>query len=375
MQQTISTTVRKNPTTRKAGLQHKNIRAESTGVTQILTDNSFLKEQFSPLLFGETILFDGADGLITPQENMKNLIKAATGYLKLYEKELSFSPTGNFGYDIENLYNEFSKKLPDKQNLNIDYSKNEFVFIVYQPNADSYWNTICYIPLSIAHTMRPKVKRLFIRFCAFMMQVNKIIPIYDSYDYEMIIEDTKSCMEEDGEEMSEEFIQMYNSYENKTGIAHKLIMTVKNHVSVNPEELLHDLKSVKGLTSLETEQINCMIRGTELMSRDNLTNYVYNNLYDGLTNSEMDCGDGTVEWQDFIAFTWREPDRDEIVKCHFTALNDSWQNCITIEPFSFTILSPDKQEKLPPCNYPFEWLDYLELDYYENLVINEQTNK
>lgn len=377
MQQRISNGIRKNPVKREAGQQHKNIRAKSTGVTQILTDNSFLKEQFQPLSLAEIISFDKVDGLSSPQENIKNLIKAATGYLALYEKQFSFIPSGNFGYDLANLFNEFSMQLPKNQELNVDYSKNQFVFVVYQSNEDFYWRTICYIPLSIANTMRPKMKRLYIRFCAFMMQVNNIKPIYSSDDYDMIIEDIQSRKEdqEQEDEIAEEYVQMYHSYENKTGKANKLIKMVENHTIVNPNELLHQLRSIKGLTSLETEQINCMIRGTELMSSDNLTNYVYNNLYDGYTKSEMEVEYGTVGWQDSITYSWGEGSNDPIVDCHYLMLNDNWQNLEVIEPYSFTILSPDKQEKLPPCNFPFKWLDYLQDDYLKYLAINEQTNK
>lgn len=372
MQQTISTTVRQNPTTRKAGLHNKNIRAKTTGVTQIFADNSFLKEQFKPLSLAETISFGGVGGVAASQENMKNLIKAATGYLKLYEKEFSFIPSGNFSHDMENLIDEFSKQLPENQELNVDYSGSKFVFIIYQSNKDFYWSTICYIPLSIAHTMRPKVKRLYVRFCAFMKQANNINSICNTYDYQMIVEDIKSQIDE-GEEVDDEFVQMYHSYEKKTGKANKLIKAVENHTHINPNDLLHDLKKLKGLTPLETEQVNCMIRGTELMSRDNFTNYVYNNLYDEFTDSELECGDGTIEWQNFITFSWGDIDIDPIVRYHFNMLNDSWQNMVTIEPFSFTILSPDKQEKLQPCNFPFKWLEYLE-DYYKHLVNNEQIN-
>lgn len=370
MQQTFSTTVRQNPTTRKAGLHCNNIRAKSTGVTQDFADNSFLREQFKSLSLTETLSFEGVDKVTALQENMKNLIKAATDYLKLYEKEFSFIPSGNFAHDMKNLINEFSKQLPENQELNVDYFENKFVFIVYQSSKDFYWRTICYIPLSIAHTMRPKIKRLYIRFCAFMKQVNNINSIYNTYDYEMVVEDIKSQIEED-EDVDNEYVQMYHSYERKTGKANKLIKTVENHIHVNPNDLLHDLKKMKGLTPLETEQVNCMIRGTELMNRDNFTNYVYNNLYDKFTDSEVECGDGIIEWQNFIMFSWGDIDVDPIVKSHFNMENDTWQNMVIIEPFSFTVLSLDKQEKLQPCNFPFEWLDYFAQDYYKHLVINE----
>lgn len=370
MQQGISATTRKNPIIRERNRQHQNIRAKSTGVTQVLEDNSFLKEYIPDLAMADVILYRLAEKKISPEENIERLLKAATGYLALYERMLSFSPTGNFKLDMLALISAFSNQLPEKQELNIDYINNEFVFIVYQPNEELYWNKVCYIPLSIAEKMRPGIKRLYIRFCAFMKQQNAILSITDTYDYEMLTEDIEYRMKEDNEEIDEEYLEMHNSYKKKAGKANKLISRIKKHVPVRPEKLLYDLKNIKNITIDEKAQIDCMIRGVELMSRDSLTNYCYNNRYDNYTNMEIHDGNGTVEWQNLICFSWGDSESDPVVECHFESLNSSSQESETIEPYSFAVLSPDKQEKLLPCNYPFEWSDYIE-DYYKHLVPNE----
>lgn len=370
MRQGISTTARKNPIIRERNRQHQNIHAKSTGVTQVLEDSSFLKEYIPDLAMADIILHRLAKKKITPEENIKRLLKAATGYLALYERKLLFSPTGDFKMDMLALINAFSDQLPEKQELNIDYINNEFVFIVYQSNAELYWSTIYYIPLYIAEKMRPKIKRLYLRFCAFMKQQNVIRSITDTYDYEMLTEDIEYRMKEENEEIDEEYLEMYKSYKKKTSKANKLISRIEEYVPVRPEELLYDLKDIKNITIEEKAQIDCMIRGVELMSRDSLTNYCYNNRYDNFTNIEVHDGNGTVEWQNLICFSWGDSESDPVVECHFQFLNSNSQESETIEPYSFAVLSPDKQEKLPPCNYPFEWADYIE-DYYKYLVPNE----
>lgn len=370
MRQKISTTARKNSIIRERNRQHQNIRAKSTGVTQVLEDNSFLKECIPNLAMADVILYGLAEKMITPEVNIERLFKAATGYLALYERKLLFSPTGDFKVDMPALISAFSDQLPEKQELNIDYINNEFVFIVYQPNAELYWGTICYIPLYIAEKMRPKIKRLYIRFCAFMKQQNAISSIIDTYDYEMLTEDIEYRMKEENEEIDEEYLEMHKSYKKKTGKANKLISQIEKYVPIRPEELLYDLKNSKNITIDEKAQIDCMIRGVNLMSNDSLTNYRYNNRYDNFTNIEVHDGNGTVEWQNLICFSWGDSKSDSVVECHYQFLNSSSQESETIEPFSFIILSPDKQEKLLPCNYPFEWLEYIE-DYYKHLVPNE----
>lgn len=368
MQQPTSPIVRQNSPTGKSEPKDRNIRAKSTGTPTVITDNSFLKESFTPLPLTDFIPFEG---ITNPERNMERLIKAASQYLALYNKKLFFTPTGQFGHDITDLTHTVIQLLPDGQSLNVDYIKNEFVFIVYQSNPKHYWGTIVYLPVSIAHTMRPTIRKLFIRFIAFIMKQNKLPIIKDTYDYGYFIDDTQQRMEDPDEEVDEADIDAMRSYKNKKGKAYRMLQQVVECKDYQPDKLLTELKSLKHLNGVETEQVQCMIRGLNLLSRDMLTVYEYDTTYDNYNNDYSNDDNEKVEWENMICVSWGTEDNDPLVKCHFNTLNDRCCNYDITEPLVHTILSPDNSEKLPLCTFPFEWLNYICDDFYKHLNTNE----
>ncbi|MCD7939645.1 MAG: hypothetical protein LUH50_05925 [Bacteroides intestinalis] len=134
MQESISPTLGTNTLKRARETKptYRNIRARSTGTSQITTDNSFLKEEFSSILLSDIIPESDFAVISNPAQNIENLIKAAAGYLACYGIKMEYTPCGMFARDISNLIRLVKQLLPENQRLNIDFSKNEFVFIVYQ---------------------------------------------------------------------------------------------------------------------------------------------------------------------------------------------------------------------------------------------------
>ena len=376
MQQSISSAIGQDTHKRETEVKntYRNIRARSTGAPQIHTDNSFLKEEFTDVILSDVIPNSDFAQIVNPAMNIDKLIKAASNYLSQYGTELSFTPCGIFGQDIHRLVKTVTQLLPEKQMLNLDYVSNEFVFIVYQSHPKFYWNTITYIPVSIAHTLRPTIRKLFIRFIAFIMQQHNLPTIKDTYNYEFIVEDIKNNMQrnsEDFEEVDQETIDIMRSYNNKTGKASKLLKQISQYTCAQHNTLLADLKKLKRLSVVEKEQVACMIRGVELMSRNLLGDYTYNDSYDDY-NSESEYDDESVDWKDLICVSWGIGKNDFIVQYHYEMLNVQCQNSLVTEPMSFIILSATKAEKLPPSNFPFEWLDYICDDYFNYLVQDEK---
>lgn len=374
MQQSVSPTIRQNTHKREREVKvtDRNIRAKSTGASQVHTDNSFLKEEFADIYLFDTegTINTTFKDIINPQKNIEKLVKAASNYLSQYGAELSFSPSGKFGQDITRLVKAVTRLLPENQKLNIDYISNEFVFIVYQSHPKRYWDTITYIPISIAHTMRPTIRKLFLRFIAFIMQQNNLPTIKNTYFYEFIVEDIKNNMQENSEDIEQQYIDAMRSYDNKTGKASKLLNLIERLPCTHPNTLLSDLKSLKRLSVIETEQVACMVRGVELMSQNLLGDYTYNNTYDDFYNESEYDGE-IIDWKDLICVSWSIGENDPLVQYHFQMQNEQCQNSYFTEPMSFIILSETKKEKLPSSDFPFEWLDYLCDDYFKYLVQDE----
>lgn len=348
--------------------EHWNIRAKSTGTPKVIADNSFLKECFTniPLTNIDDCNFKKP---IPSKKNMKQLIKAATDYLALYDKKLSFTPTGKYGRDMNDLIYAITLLLPEGQSLNVDYTDNEYVFVIYQSHPNLHWSTIAYIPVSIAETMRLQIRKLFIRFMAFIMQQNRLLTIKDTYEYDIFVEDVKSNMADNGK-IDEKYIDIMRSYENKRGKANRMLQQIKQCDNYSPNTLLTELKSLKRISLKEKEQVDCMIRGLELLSRDSLLAYSYDDTYDNISYEYADDNEATI-WNDLICISWGTFDEDALIDFHFEVLNDRCSNCGVTEPHSYQILSPEKVEKLPPCTFPFEWLDYICLDFYKHLTTNE----
>lgn len=352
---------------------YRNIRARSTGASQIHTDNSFLKEEFAHVILADVMPNSDFSQIVNPAMNIQKLVKAASNYLSLYGTEFSFTPCGKFGQDIHSLIKTVTPLFPENQMLNVDYISNEFVFIVYQSHPKFYWNTITYIPVSIAHTMRPTIRKLFIRFIAFIMQQNNLPTIKDTYNYEFIVEDIKNNMQSNSEdfvEVDQETIDTMRSYDNKTGKASKLLKQISQYTCTQHNTLLIDLKKLKRLSAVEKEQVACMIRGVELMSRNLLGDYTYNHSYDDY-NGDSEYDDESVDWKDLICVSWDIGKKDPLAQCHYEMLNAQCQNSLVTEPISFSILSATKAEKLIPSSFPFEWLDYICDDYFNYLVQDE----
>jgi hypothetical protein len=372
MQQSVTPFVRQNFFTGKREQKYRNIRAKSTGTPQVITDNSFLKQHFANIPLADVIpLTDFEKKVSHPENNMEQLIQAATGYLSLYGKELAFTPIGRFGYDLTHLIHIVTQSLPEGQLLNMDYIGEELVFVVYQPNPKRYWDTIVYIPISIAHTMRPKIKKLFIRFIAFIMQHNNLPTIKSTYDYDFFMEDVQERMKDKNDEVDESVIKEMRSYTNKQGKANRMLQQVEQCTDPRPEELLAELKNLQRLSTTETEQVQSMIRGIELLSHDRLVEYSYKSNYDNYHCDYSDDNCEETEWYDLICVSWGTCSEDTVTKFHYRGLSDRCNDFDVSNPYSYTILSPDKPQKLSPCTFPFEWLDYICNDFYQNLVTNE----
>ena len=370
MQQTISPIIRSHPFTGEREQKYRNIRAKSTGTPQISTDNSFLREQFADIPLTDFIPQTDYPKIVSPKQNVERLIKAASGYLALYGKELSFTPSGNFGRDMKDLIHSATQQLPEGQMLNIDYINNEFMFVVYQANPKEYWGTIVHLPVSIAHTMRLKVRKLFIRFIAFIMRQNNLPFIKDTYDYYFLIEDIRERMKDKDEEVETSYIEIMRSYTHKKGKASRILKQIEQCPVSSPEELLTELKNLKHISTNETEQINCMIRGLELISQDKLSNYMYDECYDNYHQDSLENHDNTA-WNELICISWGTYVDDALIEPHFDSLNERCGNSEITEPYSHMVLSSEKSEKLPICTYPFKWLEYIGNDFYKHLVINE----
>lgn len=375
MQQSISPSIGKDTLKgeTEAKSAYRNIRARSTGAPHIRTDNSFLKTEFPDIYPSKLIPNLDYARIANPQKNIEKLVKTASNYLAQYGRKLSFTPNGNFEQDLSRLVKVFTRQLPPNQLLNVDFSTNEFVFIVYQSHAEHYWGTITYIPVSIAYTMRPTIRKLFIRFITFMMQQNGLPLIKNTCDYEFIIEDIQNRMSLNGkgfEEVGEEYIQIMRSYKNKKGKAYKLLQQITQCPFSQPSQLLTDLKNLKRLSATEAEQVACMIRGIELMSQGMLEDFEYNITYDEYNESSEQDNNEYFNWKDMICISFGIGDSDPLVQYHFEMLNEECQNSYITEPTSFTILTEDKIEKLPSCNFPFEWLKYICDDYFKYLVLD-----
>lgn len=370
MQLSISPIIRQNPITGKREQEHRNIRAKSTGTPQIIPDNSFLKECFTHIALTEIINWSSFEKTPPSKENIQRLIKAATGYLALYGQQLLFTPSGNVGRDMTDLIHAVTPLLPEGQLLNVDYIDNEFVFIVYQSHPLYYWSTITYIPISIVETMRPKIRKLFFRFIAFIMQQNNLPTIKDSYEYEIFLEDVKYNMANQREEVEACYIETMRDYKNKRGKAYRMLEHVTQCNNYHPNDLLTELKSLKRLSTGEKEQIQCMIRGLEILSRDSLIQYSYDSTYDNVDCNYADDNE-EIRWYDLICISWGTPSTDVLTSYHYEGFNERCNNFGATEPYSSMILSPEKFNKLPPCSFPFEWLDYICNDFYKYLVIDE----
>lgn len=370
MELSISPIIRQNSFTGERKQEHRNIRAKSTGTPQIITDNSFLKEQFAYIPLTDILNWEKF-AISTPTEkNMERLIKAATGYLALYGKELQFTPSGDFGRDMTALIHTLTPLLPEGQSLNVDYADKEFVFVAYQELPKQDWSIICYIPVSIAETMRPTLWKLFIRFMAFMMQQNNLPTIKDTCEYEIFLDDVEYRMTEESEEVDECYIEVMQSYKDKNGKANRMLEQVKQCDNCQPDALLAELKNLKRLSKKEKEQVECMIRGLELMSRDTLAKYTYEDDYDNLNCEYTNSGE-MVRWYDLVCVSWGTSEEDALIDYHFEGLSDRCNNCGATVPYSYKILSPEKPEKLTPCTFPFEWLDYICEDFFKHLTTNE----
>lgn len=370
MQQSISPIVGQITSTGKRKQEYRNIRAKSTGTPEIITDNSFLKECFNDIPFTDIFDWNGLKKPISSEENMERLIKAATDYLALYDKKLSFTPTGKFGRDIADLTHATTLLLPEGQSLNLDYIDNEYVFVAYMSHPNLHWSVITYIPVSITETMRPRIRKLFIRFIAFIMEQNRLPTIKDTYEYNIFIEDIQYNMVHAHEEVEEFYIDIMRSYENKRGKANRMLQQIKQCDNYAPNELLTELKSLKRISFKEKEQVDCMIRGLELLSRDSLLAYSYDNTYDNINCEYADNNEAT-RWHDLICISWGAPSEDALIDFHFEGVSDRCNNCGATEPQSCQILSSEKVEKLAPCTFPFEWLDYICNDFYQHLTTNE----
>lgn len=368
MQQSFFSVTRQNSFTRKKEQYNRSTRTKSTGTAQVTTNNAFLKNRFTDIPLTDIVPLEVFDKVTNPQKNLEKLVKAAADYLAQYQKELLFKPSGKFGLDITNLIHAVTQLLPDGQLLNVDYMDKEFIFIVYQPNPKRSWDTIVYLPVSKAHTMRPTVKKLFIRFIAFIMRQNNLPTFKDTYDYDIFIEDIQYRMKDKSEEVDDCYIELMRSYNNKKGKANRLLKQIEQCKEYNPNELIIEMKSLKRLSKTESEQINCMIRGLELLSRDRLNKYVYDNTYDDYHNYHSDEGENRTDWTDLICISWGTYSEDAFADWHFEVLNELCNNYGISEPYSFTILSSEKPEKVPPCTFPFEWLDYICNDFYKHLT-------
>lgn len=372
MQQTVSPIIRQNTFIGKEEAKLRNIRAKSTGTPQVIPNNAFLKEHFSKLLLCNIISDEVLKKIINPQKNIMQLIGAATNYLALYEIELSFSPSGNFAQDVANLITSFDSLLPNGQMLNLDYDENkgEFIFIVYQPHPMLYWDAICYIPVSITETMRPKLKKLFIRFMAYMMNRNNISTIQNTYDYDAFVEDVQQSMRDKNAEVTEFSIETMRSYENKRGKANRKFQLIEQCNNYQPNELLAELKNLKSISSKESEQVQCMIRGLELMSQGSLMEYVYEDTYDNYSCEYTDYNE-MMRWQDLICISYGTCNDDALIKYHFEGVCDHCNNLGTTIPYSYLLLSIENLKKLPPCTFPYEWLDYICYDFFKHLTTDE----
>lgn len=368
MQQSISPIVGQNSFAGKKGQEYRNIRAKSTGTPQIITDNSFLKQSFIDIPLTDIIDWSDFKKPVPSKENMQRLIKAVTGYLALYGKELTFTPSGKFGRDMTNLIRTVTSLLPKGQLLNVDYTDNEFIFVVYQYNPNRCWDIITYIPVSIIETMRPKIRNLFIRFVAFIMQQNCLPTIKSSYEYDIFVKDIKCRMKDQSEEVDECYIQAMRSYENKKGKANRMLQRIDQCDNYQPDALLAELNNLQPISSTEEEQVQCMIRGLKLLSQDSLINYDYDDTFD---NISCQHANETVNWNRLIYLSWGVYDADILINYHYESLSDRCNNFGAIEPSSYLILSSEKFEKLTPCTFPFEWLDYICNDFYKHLTINE----
>lgn len=370
MQQSISTIIGQIASTGKREQEHRNIRAKSTGTPKVIADNSFLKECFTDIPLTDIADCD-LKKPISPKKNMKRLIKAATDYLALYDKELSFTPTGKFGRDMTDLIHAITLLLPEGQSLNVDYIDNDgYEFFVYQSHPNRCWDIITYIPVSITETMRPTIRKLFIRFMAFIMQQNSLPTIKETYEYDIFVEDVKSNMVENKEEVDEQYIDTMRSYKNKRGKANRMLQQIKQCDNYAPNELLTELKSLKRISLEEKEQVDCMIRGLELLSQDSLLAYSYDDTYDNINCEYADDNEAT-RWHDLICISWGTSGKDALIDYHFEGVSDRCNNFGATEPQSCQILSPEKVEKLAPCTFPFEWLDYICNDFYKHLTTNE----
>lgn len=370
MQQSISPIVGQNPFAGKKGQEYRNIRAKSTGTPQIITDNSFLKQSFIDIPLTDIIDWSDFKKPVPSKENMQRLIKAATGYLALYGKELTFTPSGKFGRDMTNLIRTVTPLLPKGQLLNVDYTDNEFIFVVYQYNPNRCWDIITYIPVSIIETMRPKIKKIFLRFVAFIMQQNNLSTIKESYDYDIFVEDTKYRMKDPSEEIEECYIKAMRSYKNKKGKANRMLQKIDQCDNYQPDALLAELDNLQPISSTEKEQIQCMIRGLKLLSKDSLINYAYDDTYDQLS-CQYACDTEAVRWHELIYLSWGTSEEDALINYHFQGLNERCTSFETTEPSSYLILSSEKYKKLTPCTFPFKWLDYICNDFYKHLTTNE----
>lgn len=370
MQQSVSPVVRQNIFKGKREQKYRSIRAQGTGTSQVHTNNSFLKECFTDIPLTEFTPLAEFKEIASPQMNMEKLIKAASGYLALYGKELSFTPSGKFGRDMTDLLHAVTSLLPDNQSLNVDYIDKEFVFIVYQSHPKKCWGTIIYLPVSIVHTMRPKIRKLFIRFMAFIVQQNNLPSIKDTYDYEYYEEYIQNRIDDKSEEVDESYIETMRSYKNKRGKANQMLLRIVQCKDCRPNELLAELKSLKGISLDELEQVQCMVRGLELLSRDRLSTYAYADNYDELSCEYTEDTD-RVYWYDLICVSWGTSSDDPLIDFHFESLCERCNYSEMTEPFSSAVLSPDKSEKLPPCTFPFDWMDYICNDFYKYLAINE----
>ncbi len=306
-----------------------------------------------------------------PEQNMKELIKAASGYLALYEKELSFTPSGKFERDMNDLIHAVTQLLPDGQLLDVDCINNRLAFVVYQSSPTDYWDTIVYIPVSIAHTMRLEIRKLFIRFIAFIMQQNNLSNIKDTYDYAIYVRYIQDSLREKDEEVTESQIEALFSYKNKKGKAYQILKQIEQCQESYPDNLLEELKRLKHLSINETEQVQCMVRGLELLSRDKLSGYVYDKSRKNNCSGSSNVKSMRIGWDNLICVSWGTPANDALVEFHLDAVNDRCQNYDVTTPYSYMTLSSENPEKLAPCIFPFEWLDYICNDFYEHLAINE----
>lgn len=215
------------------------------------------------------------------KKNHKELYLTVKNYLAQVGKEIQMTLTDDFLSDLNNLYIELRKALVN-QMVNVCFDNDGFYFVLYSVHqVESYFY---HLPIRVIGTFSEPIQDLFKKFLHFFMSTQKIVSVFDHYDYawviETLLEEQAEICKADGNEMlANDYQQLIKTYDQV-----KLIFEEIDSIQISQEEIigLANELMVSEISEKEYKIVEVIKNFVELLAQDCIMNYDYN---------EENCGE------------------------------------------------------------------------------------